>query len=324
MPGGVDADASRIYISDPNTNRIKVYDYNGNVILDFLTSNQSNDVAVDDNGNIYVLSFILNRVQVYNSLGQSQFLFNDQINEPVGIEIYNNKIYVANQGSGRTNVYDLNGNFESVFSVNGSVTSLRNSQDKFIVCNSSLCYVMDNGGFALYNYNYPDGPFAGVFDEDDNLYVPRWNIDQFSIHDGSNGEIQYAIDDPAISMKILGDKLFVLGLDLSIYDIVLTEGDPPTSPTVTYTAEDLSGNRASCTVDINVTDSHGYCCPDLLTVNYEPIDPTDYYASDSICSNGRVAMNTEVNFRSTVIKMDTSFQVNIGGVFQAINEDCNE
>jgi len=92
---------------------------------------------------------------------------------------------------------------------------------------------------------------------------------------------------------------------------------------VMLTASDSSGNATTCTVDVTITDTHGYCCPDTLTVNYNPIDSTDYFASDSICSDGQVATSTTINFRSMIIKLDTTFQVDPGGVFQVINEDCN-
>jgi hypothetical protein len=124
-------------------------------------------------------------------------------------------------------------------------------------------------------------------------------------------------------MKIFDNKLYVLGLNLSIYDIVLTYGEPSVSPQVTYTIVDESGNSTTCTVDVHITDTHGYCCPDNLKVNYNPIEPIDYFASDSINASGLVQDGTTVNFRSSVINIDTSFQVNNGGTYQAIIENCD-
>ena len=89
-------------------------------------------------------------------------------------------------------------------------------------------------------------------------------------------------------------------------------------------AVDESGNQAICTANVTISDSHGYCCPDNLTVIGSPIDSTDYFAADSICGSGTVDINTTVNFRSTVIKIAGEFEVADGGVFQAINENCND
>ena len=86
---------------------------------------------------------------------------------------------------------------------------------------------------------------------------------------------------------------------------------------------DTNGNISNCQANVTITDTHGYCCPETLNVNYNPIDSTNYYASDSIFSKGQIANGTNVNFRSTIIKIDTTFQVDNGGVFQVINEDCS-
>jgi len=93
--------------------------------------------------------------------------------------------------------------------------------------------------------------------------------------------------------------------------------------TVVLTAEDLAGNQATCTIDITVTDTHGYCCPDTLIVAGMPIPTLDYYGSDLIRSEGQIGDGIPVNFRSQTVLLDTTFAVDVGGVLQVINEDCN-
>jgi len=96
-----------------------------------------------------------------------------------------------------------------------------------------------------------------------------------------------------------------------------------TDVTVVLTAEDLAGNQATCTIDITVTDTHGYCCPDTLIVAGMPIPTLDYYGSDLIRSEGQIGDGIPVNFRSQTVLLDTTFAVDVGGVLQVINEDCN-
>ena len=112
-------------------------------------------------------------------------------------------------------------------------------------------------------------------------------------------------------------------IDTMYVDQEILSCQNPGSNSILVTVKDSSGNSATCISDVIVTDTHGYCCPDGLNVNYNPIEATDYYAADSIYSKGQIGNQTSVNFRSTIVKIDTSFQVDQGGMFQVINEDCS-
>ena len=93
--------------------------------------------------------------------------------------------------------------------------------------------------------------------------------------------------------------------------------------TTTLTVTDQSGNEASCAVDVTITDTHGYCCPETLVVDFSPIDSTDYFASDTILSSGQVIDGLPVNLRSGEI-IFSDFTVDSGGELEVLNENCND
>ncbi len=93
---------------------------------------------------------------------------------------------------------------------------------------------------------------------------------------------------------------------------------------ILLSAIDSSGNDTTCTVNVTITDTHGYCCPDTLQVNFNPIDSTNYYASDSISSTGNISNGTTIDFRSLESNLGNNFQVDVGGTFQVFIEDCDQ
>ena len=322
FPGGIDVDILRVYVSDRGLNEVRVYGYFGALELTIAVGEQPYDVAADFAGNIYVPSRINNRIEVYDSNGFFQFNITDQIDDPYGVDVHNNKLYVASRNNGTVNRYALDGTYEgNIITAGNAINGVRVTNSKIIVPETATTWVYDIDGLPLYNFSPTGAPGAGVFDSNSNLYVPRWNEQQFSVHD-EDGTQRFAINDPGISVAIYQDVLFVLGNDVSVYDLQLNDNQT-NEPLLVYTAEDASGNASTCSVEVTITDTHGYCCPDDLNVNYNPIEATDYYAADSIYSKGQIGNQTSVNFRSTIVKIDTSFQVDQGGMFQVINEDCS-
>ena len=322
FPGGIDVDILRVYVSDRGLNEVRVYGYFGALELTIAVGEQPYDVAADFAGNIYVPSRINNRIEVYDSNGFFQFNITDQIDDPYGVDVHNNKLYVASRNNGTVNRYALDGTYEgNIITAGNAINGVRVTNSKIIVPETATTWVYDIDGLPLYNFSPTGAPGAGVFDSNSNLYVPRWNEQQFSVHD-EDGTQRFAINDPGISVAIYQDVLFVLGNDVSVYDLQLNDNQT-NEPLLVYTAEDASGNASTCSVEVTITDTHGYCCPDGLNVNYNPIEATDYYAADSIYSKGQIGNQTSVNFRSTIVKLDTLFQVDQGGAFQVINEDCS-
>jgi len=58
------------------------------------------------------LSYLQNKVDVHNLQGTLLYSFTDQLDRPVGIHIYNNKIYIANETNGNVTRHSLDGTFE--------------------------------------------------------------------------------------------------------------------------------------------------------------------------------------------------------------------
>ncbi|MBT1697598.1 6-bladed beta-propeller [Fulvivirgaceae bacterium PWU4] len=117
-PNGIGADASgKIYVAEDY--RIQVFDGNGNWLKTITGAGQGSgngqfdriqDVAVDASGNIYVVENSNNRIQLLTSEGVfirkfGTFGFGDgEFNNPSGIFLYENQIYVADQMNHRLQV----------------------------------------------------------------------------------------------------------------------------------------------------------------------------------------------------------------------------
>lgn len=117
-PNGICADASgKIYVAEDY--KIQVFDGNGTWLKTITGAGQGSgngqfdriqDVAVDASGNIYVVENNNNRIQLLTSEGVfirkfGTFGFGDgQFNNPSGIFLYENQIYVADQMNHRLQV----------------------------------------------------------------------------------------------------------------------------------------------------------------------------------------------------------------------------
>ena len=127
--------------------------------------------------------------------------------------------------------------------------------------------------------------------------------------------------EPADLLGSFTDNCAIDSLYLDQYDFACAFADATFQ--VEVSVIDVNNNTSFCLSQITLTDTHGYCCPDSLTVTGQPIDTTDYFASISICGSGNIQSNTTVNFNSLNVKLDTSFQVDPGGEMQVNIEDCN-
>ncbi len=79
--------------------------------------NQPTDIAISDQGNIYVLNGVLGQVVVFSENGKRQFSFarpgkgRGELNLPMGISINNKQLYIADTGNSRISIFDLQGVF---------------------------------------------------------------------------------------------------------------------------------------------------------------------------------------------------------------------
>ncbi len=88
------------------------------------TLDQPTDVAVHDDGRVYVLDGVNNRVVVYRSNGEKDFIFpdnNNNLSQPMGIAIANKQIYIADSGHHRIAVFNLQGKFLKSINLTGKL-----------------------------------------------------------------------------------------------------------------------------------------------------------------------------------------------------------
>ena len=78
---------------------------------------QPTDTAISDNGDIYILNGVLNQVLVFSEDGKRKFSFgrygkgDSELNQPMGISIKNQQVFIADTGNARISVFNLQGGF---------------------------------------------------------------------------------------------------------------------------------------------------------------------------------------------------------------------
>jgi len=320
---GISADDQRIYVCDAFFNRVNVFDYQGNFTLVGSGGGESQDIAVDSSGNYYVLSYLQNKVDVHNLQGTLLYSFTDQLDRPVGIHIYNNKIYIANETNGNVTRHSLDGTFEmTVIQGEAGLNGIQISENK-ISTSGGTNKIWDLSGNLILDFQFSDSPGAGVFDSFGHFYMPRPGIADFSAHNAQNASEIFKTGDRTNDVEIVDNYLIALDFDtVKIFEILPPLDSLVIPKSITITVEDASGNTSSCESTILVTDTHGYCCPDALDVVYRPIDSTDYYAADSIYVGGIVSDSLPVILRTLQVTMDT-LAVDQGGRLQVFIENCN-
>jgi DNA-binding beta-propeller fold protein YncE len=159
---------------------------------------QPSDVAVGNNGNIYVLDGVNNRVKVFNQKGAPLFSFggtgkgNGKLNFPLGIGIdAADLIYVADSGNHRVQIFTPEGRYLSQFSTDTNKKKIKPSDPTDVVVNSTLkrCYVVDNDNHWVFIHDLEKGkslsthgtmgmekkefrfPFLLDIDREGNLYI---------------------------------------------------------------------------------------------------------------------------------------------------------
>ena len=126
---------------------------------------QPSDVVASQDGAIYVLDGVNNRVKVFDSSGSPAFTFgkrgktDGKFNFPMGIGIDdNNRIYIADSGNHRVQVFRNNGDFLMQFSTE-THKGIKPSDPADITVNSSLkkCYVTDNDNHCVMVFQQDTG-----------------------------------------------------------------------------------------------------------------------------------------------------------------------
>ena len=127
---------------------------------------QPSDVVVGNNGKIYVLDGVNNKVKVFNKKGVLLFFFggtgkgNGKFNSPLGIGIDTaDRIYVADSGNHRVQIFNPDGKYLSQLSTDANKKRIKPSDPTDVAVNSTLkrCYVVDNDNHCLLIYDLEKG-----------------------------------------------------------------------------------------------------------------------------------------------------------------------
>lgn len=127
---------------------------------------QPSDLAVGPEGNIYIVDGVNNIIRVVDSSGRWKFAFGErgtgkgQFHHPLGIDISKNgKVFIADTGNHRVQVFDLKGNFLSMFTVKSG--QKERPSDPVDVLSSPIknyLYISDNDNHKIKVYSQ-DGAF---------------------------------------------------------------------------------------------------------------------------------------------------------------------
>ena len=164
--------------------------------LTFSLSSQPYDVAVDDNGDVYVALFTYHCIVVYNKSGNrirtigtvgSPGNAETQFNSPSAIAIHGSTLYVAEYNNNRVKKLTTSGEFLSVFGMD----HLRNPRGicldicgKVFVscCGNNSVSIFEADGSHIFNISGKlNGPWGIAFDQSGNLNVADTNTNTIKV-----------------------------------------------------------------------------------------------------------------------------------------------
>ena len=123
---------------------------------------QPSDVVSANEGNIYVLDGVNNRVKVFSRKGAYMFAFgkagtgDGEFSFPLGIGIDDeSRIYIADSGNHRVQIFNHDGKYLSQFSTDSGKKGYKPSDPTDVVVSSKLkrCYVADNDNHCIVLYS---------------------------------------------------------------------------------------------------------------------------------------------------------------------------
>ncbi|MCK5397632.1 MAG: DUF835 domain-containing protein [Thermoplasmata archaeon] len=143
-PSGIAVANNRICVVDSGNHRVQIFDLEGSYITTLGTPGQAgyNDtefdspknIAVDGDGKVYVTDCGNQRIQIFDNLDDNiaddtigttgtAGTGNNEFNNPYGIAILNNRIYVSDSANHRVQILDMNGNWVDTIGQTGRIGS---------------------------------------------------------------------------------------------------------------------------------------------------------------------------------------------------------
>ena len=167
----------------------------------FVTSSQPFDVAVDDNGDVYVVEYSYHCVYVFNQQGTrmrtigaegSYGTGDGQFYNPSGIAIQGNVLYIAEESNHRVQKISISDKFISKFGSNGSGEGQLSSPRGICLDSDGRVFVSEfsnnrvsvfeaDGTFAYHITGNLNKPWGLTFDPSGNLHVANYSSYYVSI-----------------------------------------------------------------------------------------------------------------------------------------------
>jgi DNA-binding beta-propeller fold protein YncE len=121
---------------------------------------QPSDVAVSDDGRIYVVDGVNSKVKIFNQSGQAIASFgtagsgNGEFKNPLGIDIdRSGRVYIADSGNHRVQIFDRDGSFIAAIEIHFKKKHPPDPTDVAVDESRNRCYVVDNDNHQILVYD---------------------------------------------------------------------------------------------------------------------------------------------------------------------------
>ncbi len=121
---------------------------------------QPSDVAVSEDGKIYIVDGVNSKIRVFNHSGQALAAFgsagsgNGEFRNPLGIDIdRSGRVYIADSGNHRVQIFDPAGNFIAALEMHSNQKHPPDPTDVAVDTSRSRCYVVDNDNHQILVYD---------------------------------------------------------------------------------------------------------------------------------------------------------------------------
>jgi len=217
-PYGVYADTDRVYVTDPGSGRLHVYDRSRKRYFPVERWGDEDlispiGIAVDGNGNMFVSDSVLKQVLVFDKEGKYLRAIGppDMFQRPAGIALNDDRIYIVDTHRHKVLVVSqTDGRLLFSFGKNGIENGNFNYPTNIFITKEKLIYVTDSMNFRIQVFNQ-DGSYLTSFgklgDGSGNLSKPK------GIAVDSEGHI-YVVDSHFDNVQVFdgqGNLLLIFG-----------------------------------------------------------------------------------------------------------------
>lgn len=207
-PYGVFASAEKIYVTDPGSSMVRVFDTARKTHIGFQKAGEFDlvspiGVAVDSDGTLYVSDSVLQRIFVFDERGTflREIGSSNLLRRPAGIALDNGRLYVADTHAHSVSVFaKTDGRLLFSFGTQGTGIGNFNYPTNLCIASDRRIYVTDSMNFRVQVFD-SDGNYVSHFgrhgdgtgdfskpkgiavDSDGNIYVVDAHFDAVQIFD---------------------------------------------------------------------------------------------------------------------------------------------